>query len=106
MHIDYPVASHTKTLRKIGSTLEFSFAASFFDGATTRGIGGVDIILFISTNCFYHVKLGCGKSTNTHVELLVLWTLLLFSTYIRMPILNIFGNSKVIIDWANHSSHL
>ena len=94
------------TLRNIGSTPQFSFAASFFDGAAIQGTGGAGIILFISTNNFYHVKLGCVKITNTCAKLLAFWALLLFSSYIGLLVLNTFGDSIIITDWANHSSHL
>ena len=50
--------------------------------------------------------MGCGGSTNTRVELIALWDLLIFVVAIGLPTLHVFGDSLVIINWANSVSGL
>ena len=50
--------------------------------------------------------LGCGKSTNTRAELLSLWALLYFTKEIELPMLHIYGDSSVIINWEKGISTL
>ena len=47
------------------------------------------------------LKLGCGKSTNTRVELLALWGLLYFAEGMGLPELQVYVDSKIISDWIN-----
>ena len=70
----------------------------FFYGAFAQGIGGEGMVLFISPSHFFHMKLGCGGSTNIRVELLAPWALLLVAKYFGIPEMKIFGDSKVIIN--------
>ena len=51
-------------------------------------------------------SLGCGSSTNTRSELLALWALLVVTKHMGIPLLTIFGDSLVIISWANRLSSL
>ena len=50
--------------------------------------------------------LGCGKSTNTRVELLALWDILFFTKEIGLPMLHIYEDSSVIINWEKGISAL
>ena len=50
---------------------------------------------------YFFLKLGCGQSTNTWLELLALWVLLIFSKHIGLPYLHIRGDSSTIISWFN-----
>ena len=50
--------------------------------------------------------LDCGKSINTRAELLALWALLFFSKEIGLPMLHIYGDSSVIINWEKGISTL
>ena len=96
-----PVACSSKILRAIGMTPAIIYPTGFFDGAASQGKGGVGIILYISHSHFFQLKLGCGANTNMRVELLALWTLLKFVEAIGIRDLHIYGDSKVIISWAN-----
>ena len=63
-------------------------------------MGGAGVFLAISHVHSFHIKLGCGSSTNTRVELLALWSLLYWEKVLGLPSLHIFGDSCVIINWA------
>ena len=78
----------------------------FFDGAAADDLGGADFVLHLSDSHFLSFSLGCGKSTNTRVELLALWALLVVSKLLGIPLLTIYGDSLVIINWANKLSSL
>ena len=47
------------------------------------------------------MKMGCGKSTNTQLELLALWVLLVISKFFSPPHLHIRGDSTSTINWFN-----
>ena len=81
------------TRRVIGLVLVNTYPTGYFDGATPTNIGGVGIVLLISSSHFFHAKMGCGKITNTIAELLVVWTLLSFYAYIGNPMVLVFGDS-------------
>ena len=78
----------------------------FFDGAALDHTGGAGIHLLISQSHHFHIVLGYGKSTNTRAEPMVLWALLHFSKEIGIPMLHMFGDSLVVIKWAQGRSSL
>ena len=58
--------------------------------------------MFLAINSIhsFHIKLGCGSSSNTRPKLLALWALLYWAKAPGLPSLYIFGDSLVIINWA------
>ena len=44
--------------------------------------------------------MGCGKGTNTRVELMALWGLLLFDLHKNIIDLQVAGDSRIVVDWA------
>ena len=84
----------------IGPPLELIYLVGFFDGATSARKGGAGVLLAISKVHSFHIKLGCGSSTNTKPELLALWVLLYWANFFGIPYLHIFGDSSIIINWA------
>ena len=50
--------------------------------------------------------MGIGKGTNIVDELLSLWGLLWFAKKRGLLELNVYGDSKVIIDWENGLNYL
>lgn len=50
--------------------------------------------------------MGCGRCTNTKSELMALWALLIVSKSMGVPLHSIYGDSQVIILWANGKSNL
>ena len=63
-------------------------------------------MLSISSSHYFHIKLGCGTSTNTRAKLLALWTLLTFVKTLGLPTLHAYGDSQVIINWVNSKAGL
>ena len=62
-------------------------------------IGGAGFVLLLSDSHTLGFSLGCGMSTNTR-ELLVV------SKHLGIPLLTIFGDSLVIINWENRNASL
>ena len=59
--------------------------------------GGGIYIRFLG-NHFFHVWLGCGRGSNTRVELIASWDLLFFANFKRITLLQVCGDSKCIFD--------
>eukprot|EP00253_Pinus_taeda_P020420 PITA_20420 len=74
---------------------------AFSDGAANQQGCGGGFILYISEQHFYKVKMGLGAGTNNYGELITLRHLLHFSLGHQCNILNIFWDSKIIINWFN-----
>ena len=102
----YPVGCKKVVHRTIGPTPLIHYPSGFFDGAAASNIGGAVFTLLISDSHHFHVKMGCGANTNTRAKLMALWSLLTFATNIGLPTLTIFGDSLVIINWANFVASL
>ena len=63
-------------------------------------------MLHVSDSHSIGFSLGCGRSTNTRAELLALWALLAVSKLLGIPLLTIYGDSLVIINWENRTASL
>ena len=59
--------------------------------------GGGIYIRFLG-NQFFCVWLGCGKGSNTRVELIASWALLFVANFKRIALLQVYGDSKCIFD--------
>ena len=70
-----------------------------FYGLEQKGMCGGGIYLKINASHYYKNWLGCGIGTNTKVELLPLWGSLNFASKIGIVSIQIFGDSKVIVEW-------
>ena len=78
----------------------------FMDGASSCMIAGVGYCIFLNESHHLEFSLGVGYGTNTKAELLNLWALLLSSQMMGIPLAHVFGDSSVIINWANGSTAL
>ena len=78
-----------------------NYPCGFFDGAFAKGIGGVGFCLLLSQTHTFEFSLGTGMGTNTKVELIGLWALLHTTQMMGIPMLNVLGDSLVIINWEN-----
>ena len=67
---------------------------------------GVGYCIFLNDTHFLEFSLGVGYVTNTKVELLSLWALLLSSHMMGIPLTHVYGDSQVIINWAMGSTAL
>ena len=106
LYKDYHVHRLNKVTRRIGNPPVLNYATGFFDGASTLGNGGAGTMLVISKEHFLKIRMRCGKSSNTRVELLALWILLYFVSLLGLPSLEVFGDSKFIVDSSNSLSKL
>ena len=87
-------------IRNIGEPPDNLFPMAFFDGFTAESTRGAGLCIWINEQHYISIKLGCGCSTNTRVELLALWALLFIAKEIGLPYLHIFGDSSIVINWV------
>ena len=76
------------------------FPCGFFDEASTSSAAGIGYCLFFNENHHLQFALGVGYGSNTKDELLGLWALMFSSQMMGIPLTQIYGDSKVIINWA------
>ena len=69
-------------------------------------MGGSGFFIYINDMHFFSFSMGCGRSSNTRVELLACWAILKVSLLMGIPIQLIYGDSMVIISWLNRLSAL
>ena len=72
----------------------------YFDGAANAGRCGVGMVIFVEGSLSYRLLVDVGCSTNTKSKLMVLWGLLYFVIHKNIQDFHVWGNSKVIVDWA------
>jgi len=72
----------------------------YFDGAALLGQCGGGMCLNLNQSHSFHLWMGSGTGTNTRAKLLALWGLLRFATNIGIVSIQVFGDSKVIVDWG------
>ena len=95
--MDINLSNKTKRRYLLGTT--FFCAEGFFYGASSNFSYGYGMVLSLNKDHYFSLILGGGRGTNTKDELLSLWGLLQFSSLIGISYINIFGDSKVIIEW-------
>lgn len=93
-----PVVKNPCALQQILSRPDLP--SSFFDGACNNKMYGGGMVLHLSSNHSFPVKNECWVGTTNRVELLVLWGLLSFACSKNIQELQIFGDSKIIVDWT------
>jgi ribonuclease HI len=67
------------------------------------GVGGV---IRIKEHTVVKWTLNCGLGTNNRVELLGVWALLTLASRFHIMDLQVFGDSRIIIDWLNKKGNL
>lgn len=50
--------------------------------------------------------MGCGKGYNTMGEMLAIWVLFYYASLLKIPIHQICGDFKVVIDWLESRGRL
>lgn len=91
------------------STLTSFFEViGFFDGASQgRGaLCGAGGFIRLGNMPSFSLRMGGGGGSNNRGGILGLWTVLVFARSRHLDVLEIFGDSKVIIDWANGKGNL
>ena len=69
-------------------------------------MGGIGFILHLNESHSFEFAVGIGQCTNTKVELVGIWALLLTTQMMGIPSLQVFGDSSVIINWEKGKSTL
>ena len=82
------------------------YPCGFFDGASTKNIGGIGFCLYLNESHSFDFAMGARLCTNTKAELVGLWALLLTTQMMGIPTLKVFGDSSVIINWAKGTATL
>jgi len=109
--IFYPQCDDKKTSRVIrDAEIDHSYLWAFFDGAAQGlpvrcGAGGV---IYLSEGVYFTSKDGLGEGTSNYAELLALKLLLLYALENDVKRKQIYGDSMVVINWANgsHDCHI
>jgi len=82
-------------------TIDFTTPWAFFDGAANQiGCGG-GFLLHRNENHRFKVQMGLGVGSNNFAEIMALRNLLHFSLEQRCQNLNIYGDSKTVVNWFN-----
>jgi ribonuclease HI len=64
------------------------------------------VVLFISHSHYIHIRYSPGGGTNNRAELIALWTLLETAKEKNMTKLQVFGDSKLVIDWERGQNNI
>ena len=54
----------------------------------------------------YKIWMCCGLGSNSKGELLTLWVILLLSNHLKSDGIQIYGDSKVLIDWDSNDNNV
>jgi ribonuclease HI len=94
--------------RSTFSMTKEDFTAGWFDGATQSNgqLSGEGGVLRINKHMVYKWTFNCGPGTNTRVERLGVWETLTLATRLHILDLQVFGDSRIIIDWLNQKGKL
>ena len=74
---------------------------AFFDGASQNLKCGGGATLFLNPNHHFQIPMGLGTRSNNYVELMTLKLLLCFAIERNCKMLQVFGDSMVVINWIN-----
>ena len=79
---------------------------AFFDGASQwePPLGGAGAVIFFPSTKKMKIKFATGQASNNKAELSALWETLKVEKNIHIQEIKMYGDSKVVIDWANEKS--
>jgi hypothetical protein len=91
-----------KLCNPILPSLDYEIPWGYFDGASQGHPPscGVGVVLYINQNHYIYIRYAPGGGKNNKVELIALWTLLETSKKKDIRKLQVLGDSKLVIDWA------
>lgn len=78
---------------------------AYFDGAAQRQGCSGGILLHLSDTHYFQICLGLGPGTNNHAELITLRHLIYFAMTKNCQQIQIFGDSRTVVDWFNNKSN-
>jgi hypothetical protein len=89
-------------------SFNLSVAWGYFDGACqgVPGSCGAGIVLYLTFDHFFHLKFKVGLGTNNRGELIALWVLLNFAQDKGIRNIQVFGDSKLVVDWFKGRAQL
>ena len=61
---------------------------------------------YLKQGSLFFIKVGWRQGTSTKAELMSVWGLLQFASIIGILDINIYGDSKVIIEWLKENYNL
>ena len=94
----------TKDLSKRLIPFQFQYPVGYFDGASQNSLCGCGVWLRISTGCHYKLFWNGGFGTNMKAEIMALWGLMWWASFLGEEHIWIVGDSKVLIDHLNHNA--
>ena len=106
LHHTFSVPVKKQKIRNFGLPPKIHYPCGFFNGAAAKNKGGAGFTLLLSSSHSIQFSMGCGRCTSTKSELMALWELLTVSKFMGIPLLSIYGDSLVIIQWATGKSNL
>lgn len=86
--------------------VEERLPCGYFDGASNKKLCGGGMVFKLAEDHYYLMRMGCGKCSNICAKLLAFWGLLKFAIIKDMLPIQVFGDSRVIVDWAAGFSSL
>lgn len=101
-HVEKPVNDLSKRLQPY----EFHFPIGYFDGAAQQTNCGCGAWILLSPGCQYKLFWNGGSGTNMKAEVMALWGLLWWASYLCADKIWIVGDSKVLIDHLNHKENI
>ena len=69
-------------------------------------LGGAGTVIFISAEKKLRIKYDIGQATNNKAELAALWVVLRVALSRQILYIQIFGDSKMVVDWANGRNNI
>jgi len=90
-----------KQKRDLEVDIDRSVPWGFFDGAAQNNRCGGGAILHLSDSHFFVLSAGLGEGSNNFAELMSLKLLLIFAIEKGCKKLNVFGDSKNVINWIS-----
>jgi ribonuclease HI len=84
------------------SAIDQGTTCGFFDGVS-QGLPplcGVKVVFHLNHNHYIHARYVLGRRSNNKAKLIALRSLLTIAQEKGVERLHIFGNSKLVIDWA------
>ena len=83
------------------TSLRLYISMHLFDGAEQKGVCGVGMVIKLNMNHFFNLRMVVGFVTNIEADSSGLMGASLVFSIQSSASCQIFGDSKVIVDWVN-----
>jgi len=85
---------------------DWHYPVGFFDGAAQGHLCGAGCRIWINQHHYYNLWMSLEDCTNNCSEIIALWLCLHWAKQLGITDIRIMGDSKVVIDWFNHTADL